>query len=325
MHVLVLGGTRFVGRHIVEALLAAGDSVSVFTRGTSPDALPASVERLHGDRSAGVAGLGALDGRTWDACVDVSGYTAVQVRASADTLASRVGRYVFISTASVYEPASAGPLDESFPLVPPASEDVVQVTNETYGPLKVTCERIVEQVYGDRATLLRPQIVAGPYDPTGRHTYWVQRSIVPGETLMPGDGSDLVQVVDARDIGRFTHRAIAAEISGAFNMAGPCLTWRAFAEALGVTTPVWVDASAFEPLGLTFAELPLFLPLGSPQAALMHISLDRATAAGFTTTDAQTTIADTRRWLRQHPMKPVLTSEREADAITFARARGLAR
>lgn len=325
MRVLVLGGTRFIGRHIVETLVAAGDSVSVFTRGTSPDVLPASVERLHGDRSHGASGLTSLGDRTWDACVDVSGYTAVQVRASVEQLAAKVGRYVFISTGSVYQSAAAGPLDESFPLLAEAAEDVVQVTNETYGPLKVTCERIVQDVFQSRATILRPQIVAGPYDPTGRHTYWVQRSIQPGETLLPGDGSDVVQVVDARDIARFTRRTIADGASGCFDMAGPRLTWRAFADALGITSPVWVDASAFEALGLTFAELPLFLPTGSPQAALMDISAARAIAAGFTQTDAGTTIADTRAWLRQHPMTPVLTADRERDAITYARARSLAR
>ena len=325
MRVLVLGGTRFIGRHIVEALVAAGDSVSVFTRGASPDALPAAVERLHGDRSHGANGLTSLGDATWDACVDVSGYTAVQVRASAERLASKVGRYVFISTGSVYQSVAAGPLDESFPLLAEASEDVVQVTNETYGPLKVTCERIVQDAYADRATILRPQIVAGPYDPTGRHTYWVQRSFQPGETLLPGDGSDVVQVVDGRDIARFTRRAIVDGASGCFDMAGPRLTWRAFGDALGITSPVWVDASAFDALGLTFAELPLYLPNGSPQAALMDISAARATAAGFAQTDARTTIADTRAWLRQHPMTPVLTAERERDAITYARARNLAR
>ena len=325
MRVLVLGGTRFIGRHIVEVLVAAGDHVSVFTRGASPDALPTTVERLRGDRSLGAAGLASLGDATWDACVDVSGYTAVQVRASVERLRSRVGRYVFISTGSVYQPAAEGPLHESFPLLAEAAEDVVQVTNETYGPLKVTCERIVQDAYADRATILRPQIVAGPHDPTGRHTYWVQRSIQPGETLLPGDGSDAVQVVDARDIARFTRRTIQDATSGAFNMAGPRMTWRAFADALGITSPVWVDASAFEALGLGFTELPLYLPNGSPQAALMHISAARATAAGFTQTDARTTIADTRAWLRQSPMTPVLTADRERDAITYARARGLAR
>lgn len=325
MRVLVLGGTRFIGRHIVETLVAAGDSVSVFTRGSSPDALAASVERLHGDRSHGPNGLTSLSDATWDACVDVSGYTPVQVRASAERLASKVGRYVFISTASVYQHAAVGPLDESFPLLPEAAEDVVQVTGETYGPLKVTCERIVQDVYADRATILRPQIVAGPYDPTGRHTYWVQRSLQPGETLLPGDGSDFVQVVDGRDIARFTRRTIDDGAGGAFNMAGPRLTWQAFADALGITSPVWVNASGLEALGLTVTELPLYLPNGSPQAALMDISAARATAAGFTQTDARTTIADTRAWLRQYPMTPVLTQERERDAITYARARRLAR
>ncbi|MEQ1731749.1 MAG: NAD-dependent epimerase/dehydratase family protein, partial [Vicinamibacterales bacterium] len=228
MNVLVLGGTRFIGRHIVEALCAGGHAVSVFTRGQSPDELPAQVERLHGDRSEGAAGLAALNGRRWDACVDVSGYTPLQVRASAEHLRDAVGRYAFISTVSTYVSLAAPPILESHPLHAEADESVTQVTNDTYGPLKVTCERILREVYGDRATFLRPQIVAGPYDPTGRHTYWVQRAMRGGEVLVPGDGTDHVQVVDARDLARFVVTIIEHDTPGIFNLAGPRLTWSAF-------------------------------------------------------------------------------------------------
>src|SRR6478752_313 len=163
MDILILGGTRFVGRHIVDALIEGGHRVSVLTRGTSPDELPASVERLKGDRNEGVDGLSALHGRTWDACVDVSGYTPKQVRPSAESLHDRIGRYLFISTVSVYVDSSDAPVLETHPLLPEAAEDVTDITGETYGPLKVTCERIVRSVYSDRGTILRPQIVAGPF------------------------------------------------------------------------------------------------------------------------------------------------------------------
>ena len=320
MDILILGGTRFVGRHIVQALIEGGHRVSVLTRGTSPDELPASVERLKGDRNEGVDGLSALHGRTWDACVDVSGYTPKQVRPSAESLHDRIGRYLFISTVSVYVDSSDAPVLETHPLLPEAAEDVTDITGETYGPLKVTCERIVRTAYGDRSTILRPQIVAGPFDPTGRHTYWVQRATAGGEMLAPGDGSDYVQVVDARDIARFTQRALEKHTHGIFNMAGHRLTWAAFMQALGAVDPVWVPSALLDEAGLTFMQLPLYRPNGATFSSLMHVSHERASAAGLTLTDTQTTIRDVREWLRTHPVTPTLPPERERELIAKVRA-----
>jgi 2'-hydroxyisoflavone reductase len=170
MRVLILGGTQFVGRHIVETLLAAGHMVSILTRGKTPDELPPQVERLRGDRDKGIFGLEALRGRSWDVCVDVSGYTPRQVRPSAERLRASVKRYVFVSAVRVYGDPDRRPVRETYPRVPPASEDVTEVNDETYGALKVTCENIVQQIYADRCTLLRPQIVVGPHDPSGRYS-----------------------------------------------------------------------------------------------------------------------------------------------------------
>lgn len=320
MDILILGGTRFIGRHIVEALIDGGHRVSVLTRGNSPDELPASVERLRGDRNEGARGLAALGRRTWDACVDVSGYTPKQVRPSAESLHDRVGRYLFISTVSVYVDSSDAPVLETHPLLPEAAEDVTEITGETYGPLKVTCERIVRSVYGDRSTILRPQIVAGPFDPTGRHTYWVQRATTGGEMLAPGNGSDYVQVVDARDIARFTQRALEKHTAGIFNMAGPRLTWAEFMRVLGVVNPVWVPSALIEEAGLTFMQLPLYRPNGSTFSSLMHVSHERASGAGFTLTDALVTTRDVREWLRGNPVTPALPPERERELIAKARA-----
>jgi 2'-hydroxyisoflavone reductase len=319
MNILVLGGTRFIGRHIVEELLASGHDVSVFTRGKSPDDLPGDVERLHGDRDDGIGGLAGLGRGKWTACVDVSGYTPHQVRPSAEVLRDRVDRYLFISTVSVYEDSNDVPVLETHPLMKPAAEDVTDVTADTYGPLKVTCERIVEEHYGDRSTILRPQIVAGPHDPTGRHTYWVQRAGQPGEMLAPGDGSDHVQVVDARDVARFTRHAIEAGISGVFNMAGPRITWAEFVRMLGARDIAWVPARVVDAAGLTFAELPLYRPEGSERSSLMDVSHDRADAAGLTLTPPEATVRDTREWLRGNPVPPHLSPEREREVIQLSR------
>ncbi|MCP2015244.1 2'-hydroxyisoflavone reductase [Deinococcus sp. HSC-46F16] len=320
MDVLVLGGTQFVGRHIVETLLSAGHRVAVFTRGRTPDELPETVERLHGDRDGGAEGLAALSGRTWDACVDVSGYTPRQVRASAEALRDSVGRYVFVSTVSVYAEQGRHPVREDDPRFPPAAEDVTEVTGETYGPLKVTCEDIVEEVYGERATLLRPQIVAGPYDPTGRYTYWVDRVAQGGRFLAPGDGSDSVQVIDARDLARFTVTVLEQDIPGVFNLAGPRLEWREFVdvarEATGANAEaVWVDAATLEAQGIGWNELPIYVPASGEQGGLMDVANDRAVAAGLTLTDPGATARDTRAWSAGTPQKVFLTPEREAAVL----------
>ncbi|WP_245872787.1 SDR family oxidoreductase [Deinococcus planocerae] len=320
MSVLVLGGTQFVGRHLVEALLAGGHRVSVLTRGRTPDELPGEVERLRGDRDEGEAGLSALAGREWDACVDVSGYTPRQVRASAGALRDRVGRYVFVSTVSVYAEQARHPIREDDPLLPEAAESVTEVTGETYGPLKVTCERIVGEVLGERATILRPQIVAGPFDPTGRYTYWVDRVAAGGDFLAPGDGSDFLQVIDARDLARFTVTVLEEGVPGVFNLSGPRLSWRDFLdtvrEATGPgATPVWVDAATLEAHGLRWHDLPAYVPANGEQGGVMNVSNDRARAAGLTLQDPLTTARDTRAWSADHPQKVFLTREREAEVL----------
>lgn len=321
MHILVLGGTRFVGRHIVEALLASGHHVCVFTRGTSRDELPGSVERLHGDRSQGIAGIAALTGRAWDACIDASGYTPTQVRPSAELLHTQLCRYLFISTVSVYRELGRGPVVETDELLPEAAEDIVEVTGETYGPLKVTCERMIRATYDDRCTIVRPQIVAGPYDPTGRHTYWVQRALQGDEMLAPGNGQDHLQVVDARDVARFAVSVVEKNIQGIFNMAGPRMTWATFMQTLGVTSATWVAADILRSAGVTSGELPLFIEDGAEYSGIMQVAADRAAEAGFTVTDPATTVADTRAWLREVPMTPTLSVERERELIAAARAR----
>jgi 2'-hydroxyisoflavone reductase len=320
MRVLVLGGTQFVGRHIVEALLAAGHAVSIFTRGQSPDELPAAVERFRGDRDLGRAGLAALIGRTWDACVDVSGYTPTQVRASTELLRAVVGRYVYISAVMVYGDTAIRPVRETHARVPAAKEQVTDVNGETYGALKVACESIVQEIFGDRCTLLRPQVIAGPHDPSDRFTYWVARAGQAAEMLAPGDGSDHVQFIDARDVARFVGAVIERDLDGCFNLAGRRLTWREFMRALGATNLVWVPAPILQSAHLSFMELALYRPERGTYSGLMEVSNERARAAGLCLTDLEVTIADTRAWLAGQELTLALSPERERELI--ARARG---
>lgn len=317
MNILVLGGSRFVGRHIVEALVQAGHRVSTFTRGQTPADLPASVERLQGDRNQGTAGLTALAvaGRTWDACVDVSGYTPRQVRASSEALKGRVKRYVFISTVSVYAEQHRHPIRETDPLLPPASEDVTEVTGETYGPLKVACEAIVQSIYGDACTVLRPQLVAGPGDYTPRYPYWPQRAARGDLILAAGRDTDYVQVIDARDIGRFVVKVIQDDLGGIFNLAGPRLTWAAFLGVLGAETVYWTSAEALAAQGINFYELPVYIPHSNEQGGIMDVDNSLALKAGLTLTDPTKTAQDTREWSRNADLKYSLTPQREAEII----------
>ena len=319
MNILILGGTQFIGRHIVEGLLTGGHAVSVLNRGLSPDELPAQVERLRGDRDAGAAGLTALTGRHWDACVDVSGYTPRQVRPSAELLQAHIGRYVFVSAVSVYGDPQARPVEESHERQPPAGEDVSEITGETYGALKVACENIIGQIYGDRCTLLRPQIVVGPHDKSGRFAYWIHRALQGGEMLAPGDGSDHVQVIDVRDLARFARQVIEKDPAGAFNLAGPRLTWTEFMKVLGTRDPVWVPAEIIAAAGVTEFELPLFRREHGSRSGLMEVSNRKALAAGLTLTDPAITVKTMQDWLQGKTPPDKLTPLMEAELIATGR------
>lgn len=184
MRMLVLGGTKFVGRHVVEAALARGHEVSIFNRGRTAPGLFPGTEGLKGDRDGD---LSALGGRRWEAVVDTSGYVPRLVRATAELLSGAVGRYVFVSSISVYRDPVAPGTDEGGPVWELEDHRTEEVTPETYGGLKVACERAVEDAMPDGAVVVRPGLVAGPYDPTGRFTYWPRRVSEGGEVLAPGD------------------------------------------------------------------------------------------------------------------------------------------
>ena len=318
MRALVLGGSQFVGRQIAEALVEGGHEVSIFNRGKSRDELPPVIERLRGDRDMGPSGLAALHGRRWDACVDVCGYTAQQVRPSAAILSKNVDRYVFVSAVSVYGDPQLRPVLESHPLVLPADESVTKLDGEMYGRLKVTCEQIVREFFGERATILRPQIVVGPYDPSPRYAYWVERVAAGGEMLAPGDGSDHLQVIDARDIGRFARTVIEHDLSGPFNLSGRRVTWAEFLRILGATNVAWIPHEIIRKAGVTEFQLPLYRAERSPRSGLMDVSNERAVTAGLTLTSPETTLRGFRDWWNSGPPSETLSREREAELIQMS-------
>lgn len=226
---------------------------------------------------------------------------------------------MFISSVSVYGDTQHRPVLETDPLLPAAAEDVTEISGETYGPLKVTCEGIVQEIYGPRSTILRPQIVAGPHDHTGRYPYWVNRAVQGGEMLAPGDGSDHLQVIDVRDLARFTVRVIEGALGGVFNLVGPRLSWSVFMQVLGAEQVTWVSTQILEAQGVTSQELPLFRPEHGPLSSLMDVSPDRILAAGLTLTDPAVTVRDTRAWSEGAHLTPAFIPEREAAVLSAAR------
>ncbi|MEN3342113.1 MAG: hypothetical protein V7644_1517 [Actinomycetota bacterium] len=321
MRLLVLGGTKFLGRHAVDAALAAGHEVTIFNRGqTRPDAFP-QVERLRGDRDGS---LGALASREWDGVVDTSGYVPRVVRQSSELLRGAVGRYVFVSSISVYADLSR-PVDESTrvaALEDPASERV----EADYGALKAACERVVTGVYGERGTSVRAGLIVGPYDPTDRFTYWPRRLAAGGVVLAPGKPSAPVQLIDARDLGAWLVRLAESGPGGVLNATGPAepLTLGELLERAGRAVDsdarlVWVDEQRLLDAGVEpWTELPLWAP-GAEYAGMQRADIRRALAAGLRFRPLEETARDTLAWSREAgEQRPTLSREREAELLAGA-------
>jgi 2'-hydroxyisoflavone reductase len=303
MKLLVLGGTKFLGRHVVETALERGDEVTIFNRGLHNTELYPGVEKLRGDRDGG---LEALRGRRWDAVVDTSGYVPRIVRASAELLSDSVDLYVFISSVSVY-PDFSRPNDEGSPTATLADELNEEVTGETYGPLKALCERMAEVELPGRVLTVRAGLIVGPYDPTGRFTYWTERVARGGEVLAPAPRERRVQFVDARDLAGWILRMMDARRAGVFNAAGPdyVLTMEDFLEACRETGDrearfTWVGEEFLVEQGVQpWGELPLWIPESSERHRFfMAVSCDRALAAGLIFRPVSETARDTLAWQR---------------------------
>ena len=205
MNLLVLGGTVFLGRHLVEAALAREHDVTLFNRGiNNPDLFP-EVERLRGDRDGD---LSALEGRRWDAVIDTCGYVPSHVRDSAQLLAGAVDHYTFTSTIGVYADFEKAGIDETAPVSTVADDNLEDLTAESYGPLKAVCERTVEECLPGRTLVVRAGLLVGPNDPLDRFTYWVRRVAQGGEVLAPGRADRQVQIVDARDLSEWIVRMV---------------------------------------------------------------------------------------------------------------------
>lgn len=303
MRILILGGTLFLGRALVEAASARGHELTLLNRGRSDVAAFPDLEVLRGDRDGA---LGALCGRSWDAVVDTSGYLPRLVRASAELLADSVARYVFVSSVSVYGDFSR-PFDEDAPLSAMADESVEEVTGATYGPLKAQSERAVEEAVPGRALIIRPGLIVGPHDPTVRFSYWTDRVARGGEVLAPGDPHTPVQLIDVRDLAAWIVRLVEGAATGVFNAMGPdrLLTMADMLEACRAASGsdahfIWVGEDFLAGHGvLPWSHLPLWMPASSAtHRYFLRGNVDRALAAGLAFRPLVETARDTLAWQR---------------------------
>lgn len=285
MNLLILGGTAFVGRHLVEAALSRGHAVTIFHRGkTNPQVFP-EVEKLIGERDGDLAALGK---RTWDAAIDTSAYLPRLVDKSARALADRVGHYTFVSSVSVYKDFSHVGITENAPRAVIAEPLPEQITAGSYGAMKARCERAAANYFPGRLLVVRPGIVVGPYDYTGRFDYWPQRVADGGTVLAPGSASAPLQIIDGRDLAAWMLSRVKAKEAGLFNATGPAqsLTWGAFLEECRSATRTdatfaWVPDEALTAADVTGADLPLWVPQGADTRGFYAVSSARAEATGL--------------------------------------------
>jgi 2'-hydroxyisoflavone reductase len=305
LEILVLGGTGFIGPHEIEYALARGHRVTMFNRGKRNAGMFGDrVEALHGDRNANEGkGLKSLQGdRTWDVVIDNSGYVPRHVRDSAELLKGRVGRYIFVSTLSVYD-FETGVVDfpEDGPLVKLTDPTQEEVTMDSYGPLKAECDRIVREVYGDAATVIRPGYIVGPGDTSDRFTYWAVRVTRGGDVLAPAGPDDEVQWVDVRDLCPWMLGLGERDIGGVFNVVGPAspITNEAFLNGLRACTaaPVrffWPSRELLETLEIT----PPMLDTGGDS---LHFGNERSIEYGIEYRPLATTVMDTVAYWKTLP------------------------
>jgi 2'-hydroxyisoflavone reductase len=319
---LVLGGTKFLGRAAVDTALSRGHEVTLFNRGrTNPDLFP-DVEKLHGDRSSD---LSALSSGTWDAVVDTSAYVPEHARSAGEALADAAGYYVFISSLSAYADPS-GPLDEGSPLAELEEgqpDDRLLEDFANYGALKVLCERAAVDGFGGPTAVVRPGLIVGPHDPTGRFTYWPHRVATGGEVLAPGLADEQVQFIDVRDLGEWLVHLCEQRVEGPFNVANRGVTWRMLLETCREVTGSSAEFVWVEPEFLVehevgeWMEIPMWL---YEEVGLHSTDVSRAVDSGLTFRPLDETIRGTLDQA-QSTKEAGLDPEREAELIAAWKAR----
>ena len=303
MRLLVLGGTKFLGRAVVDEALERGHELTLFNRGETNPELYSEVEKLRGDRDGD---LSALEGRDWDAVFDPSGYVPRVVRASAELLADRVGHYTFVSSLSVYGDFSEVVTEDDGQLIRLDDTSDESLEGDRYGGFKALCEQVVADVFPGRSARVRAGLIVGPNDPTGRFTYWPRRVARGGEVLAPGRRGRQVQFVDVRDLAAWLVDLAEGGVAGTFNATGPeppvtmaelLETCRAVSGSNARIT--WVDENFLREREVgEWMELPLWIAeTGDPAwRRFQEVDVSRAVAAGLRFRTVADTVRDTLEW-----------------------------
>lgn len=335
MRLLILGGTVFLGRHLVEAARARGHEITIFNRGRHNPDLFTDVEKLRGDRTD-EDGLDALKNRRWDAVIDTCGTIPRIARRSAELLADAVDHYTFISTIAVYQDYATLGIDENAPLGTLTDPSVEEVTGDAYGPLKALCEQAVEAALPGRALHIRPGLIVGPHDPSDRFTYWPVRIARGGDVLVP-DAPDLrVQIIDARDLAEWNIALVEAGKTGVYNATGPDHPLR-FAQVLQCCRDVSGSDARFVAASEAFlrenavapwSDLPLWVPETPEYAGFSAVNCGKAIADGLRFRPLEQIVRDTLAWAADArpadwQWRAGMTPERERELLaSIAKERG---
>ncbi|HJQ99607.1 MAG TPA: NAD-dependent epimerase/dehydratase family protein [Candidatus Polarisedimenticolaceae bacterium] len=325
LKILILGGTAFLGPQIVEAAQARGHVLTLFNRGKTNPGLFPDIEKLHGDRDGD---LKSLEGRSWDAVIDTSGYVPRIVSMSAKLLAPSVKRYLFISTISVFaEDIKPGTAEDG--KLAKMEDEKNEEVGKYYGALKALSEKAAEKEMPGRVWIVRPGLIVGPGDRSDRYTYWPVRIARGGEVLAPGDGTDPVQYIDVRDLAEWIVAGTEKGLSGIYNATGPDkrLTMKAFLDGVkkgvgGDAKFTWVPASFLEKQNVRpWADMPAWIPNEGGDMGLTQLDCRKAIAAGLKFRTVEETAKDTLAWYRTTPddrrekPKAGLTSARETEVL----------
>ena len=326
MNILMIGGTRFVGRHLVEEAIRKGHTVTLFNRGTNENVFP-ELELIKGDRNKDVE---LLSGRSWDAVIDTCGYFPGQVDSVLSVLKDRTEHYTFISSISVYADQTIAFQDESSALASLEDESVEEVTGETYGGLKVLCEQVAENLMPDKLLTVRPGLIVGPHDSTDRFTYWPSRIARGGEVLAPDKPENDVQFIDVRDLASWTIKMIETKQTGAYNLVTTPET-QSFGDLLTACKDASQSDAQFQWVKSEFlleqdVQPWMGLPLWVTEDLLnfMKVSNQKALDAGLMIRPLIDTVKDTLEWARSlpdnHEPKAGISLEKESDVLKRWRA-----
>jgi 2'-hydroxyisoflavone reductase len=328
LNMLVLGGTGFIGPHLVRHAAARGHRITIFTRGRHDADLPESVVRLQGDRDGQ---LGALEGKTWDAVIDDSANNADWVRQSTELLQQATGAYLFTSSTGVFYPYLKRGVDETTPVRTDADDP--KDGSAAFGVAKAQAERYVMDRFGARGLVVRPTYIVGPGDTSDRFPYWPVRLARGGEVLAPGRPNDPSQIIDVRDLAEFMVKLLEDKRSGIYNVAGPRQPlmardfYRQAANALGAKV-TFVDIDDYDFLAAHKIEeaIPWAMLRGNDDG-MMSVKNDKAIAAGLSFRPLATTVRDTLAWwptvpqARRDNPRFAIKPDQEAKAITDWKAR----